>query len=398
MPTAQDALRGKIDTAVTSLKSDLVNVRHELHAHPELSWQEVNTARRIEDRLQKLNAFDSITRVANTGVVAVLKGRGQGPTVALRADMDALPVTEKTGAAYTSKNAGVMHACGHDGHMAVLLGAASALTALRDEIPGKIKFIFQPAEEGGAGGEALCKAGVMKDVDAIFGLHGWPECPLGKIIVNSGPMLASTSDIHITVAGKGTHAAYPHRGTDQILIGARIVEGMQSIAAREVDPTDTVVISITTFHGGRATNIIPDQIEISGTLRTLDLKTREFCSKRIQEIAEGIAALHGAKAKVSIKHGYPVTKNHEKQAKFVEETAKDVLGADSIAPFTAPSMGAEDFSYYLLEKPGAFFFLGVDDGRAGGYPPLHHPAYDFNDQALVHGVRMMVNLALRYER
>jgi len=389
-------LRSKIDSIVRAIEPEVRAARHEFHAHPELSWKEVETSRRIESQLRKIPGLEITTGIAETGITALLRGRGAGPTVALRADMDALPVTEKTGLTYASKNEGVMHACGHDGHIAVMLGAAMALSKIREDIPGAVRFIFQPAEEGGAGGDAMCKAGVLKDVDAVFALHGWPEAPLGKIVVSSGAMLASTSEIFISVSGKGSHAAYPHRGTDQILIGARIIEALQGIIAREINPCQTAVLSMTTFHGGRATNIIPESIELSGTLRTLDLETRDFCATRIVAIAESIAKLHGASAKVEVRHGYPVTKNHEKEAAFVASTARAVLGADAVAPFLAPSMGAEDFSYYLLEKPGAYFFLGVNDGRTGGYPPLHHPAYDFNDQALAHGVRMMGNLAVHY--
>ena len=370
-------------------------LRRELHARPELTWQERSTADRIERQLRAIPGL-AVRRMGETGVVAVLAGGAPGHrVVALRADMDALPITEKTGAPWTSQNAGVMHACGHDGHMAVLMGAVEILAARRSELPGKVVAIFQPAEEGGAGADVLCKAGVLDDpkVDAIFGLHGWPEAPLGSIQVRSGPVLASTSEIRIRITGRGTHAAFPHRGTDQVLVAARVVEALQSIRSREIDPLEPLVLTIGMIHGGNAINVIPDTVELGGTLRTLDMSVRDHCAKRIHEIVTATAAAHRASADVTVRHNYPVTKNDPKAAAFVRKVATDLLGVERVQEMPRPAMGGEDFAFYLERIPGAFFMLGM-----GGEFPLHHPQYDFNDAALGTGISTFVNLADEFLR
>jgi amidohydrolase len=391
-------LRALVAQEIDQVLPEVVAFRHERHRHPELTWQEQATAKAVAQRLRQIPGLQVTEGVGRLGVVAVLKGERSGPTVGLRADMDALPVREATGKVYASCNDGVMHACGHDGHMANLLGSALVLAKLQQHLRGTVKFIFQPAEEGGAGADVMCNDGVLEHpkVDVIFGLHGWSEAPCGQVNLRTGPTLAATNVFHITVKGTGCHAALPHLGTDQVLIGARIVEGLQSVAARIMAPTEPVAVSVTKFHGGTADNVIPPQVELTGTLRTLTPQARERAMEAIKRLAEGIATANGAEALVKFESGYPPTINHDGPTAYLEEIARQVLPAGSTARMAMPTMGGEDFAYYLERVPGSFFFIGVDDGRPGGYPSLHHPAYDFNDAALPNGIKMFVHAALAY--
>jgi amidohydrolase len=312
--------------------------------------------------------------------------------------MDALPVREATGKAYASCREGVMHACGHDGHMANLLGSAMVLSRLRHKLRGRVKLIFQPAEEGGAGAEVMCQEGVLKnpDVDVIFGLHGWSEIPCGDLYFRTGAMLASTSDFEIKVEGTGCHAALPHLGTDQVLIAARIVEALQSIRSRFIAPTEPLALSVTTIHGGTATNIVPASVLMTGTLRTVNDSVRDRCVEAMERLIKGTAEAHGAKATLVLRHNYPATMNHAAPTEFLQTLARDLFSKDRVKLMPAPSMGGEDFAYFLQRIPGSYFFLGMDDGRSGGYPSLHHPAYDFNDGALPVGMKMFIHAALAY--
>jgi amidohydrolase len=393
-----DELKRKVDAAIAGVLPEVIAFRHERHMHPELTWQEEKTAVAVQDALKKIEHLQVKPGVGKYGVVATLTGAKPGPVVALRADMDALPVREDTGKPYCSRTPGVMHACGHDGHMANLLGAVRVLTSLREHVRGQIKFIFQPAEEGGAGADVMCNEGALKDpdVDVIFGLHGWPELKCGKVAVKYGPLLASTSDISIKLKGRGCHAAMPHLGTDQVLIGARIIEALQAVSSRLVSPTDPVAVSITTIHAGTAVNVIPATLEMGGTLRTMSNETRKKCQEHIIRIACAVAAAHGAEAEVSFHDNYPPTVNHAGPTRFLEELAQEILPADMSMRLEAPTMGGEDFAFFLERIPGSYFFLGVSDGRTGGYPSLHHPGYDFNDQALTSGMKMFVHAALSY--
>ncbi len=389
-------LKARVARATASVLPDVVRFRRERHAHPELTWQEHETAKAVEAELRKIPGLSVKTGIGRHGLVALLEGDLPGPTVALRADMDALPVEEKTGVPYTSCKPGVMHACGHDGHMATLLGAAHVLAGLRGELRGRVKLIFQPAEEGGRGGEEMCKDGALEapNVDAIFALHGWPELPCGTVGFRSGPIMASTTDLKITVRGRGCHAAMPHLGTDQVLIAARIIEALQMVSSRHVAPTEPVALSITKMHGGTAVNVIPSSVELGGTLRTLSVATRDNCMAKIKTIVTGIASMHGAEAEVLFAPNYPPTVNDENATSFVEAVALAVLPEGAARRMGAASMGGEDFAFFLEKVPGSYFFLGVDDGRAGGYPSLHHPGYDFNEAALPTGIQMFAHLAL----
>lgn len=382
MRTIDDGLKELVAREIKRVLPDVIQFRHDRHKNPELTWQETETARAVAARLREIPGVEAVTEgVGKLGVVGLIKGHKPGPTIALRADMDALPVCEATGKPYASCKEGVMHACGHDGHMANLMGSAMVLAKLKDELAGTVKLIFQPAEEGGAGANVMCDDGALKspDVDVIFGLHGWPELGCGKIYVKGGPMLASTSEVNIDVSGTGCHAAMPHLGTDQILIACRIVEALQAVSARLTAPTEPVALSITMFHGGTANNVIPASVKLRGTLRTMNVATRDRCEEAIRRIAEGTAAAHGAKAVVDVKHGYPPTVNDEGATAYLEQVAKAVLPAESVSRMPAPTMGGEDFAFFLQRVKGSYFFLGMGDGRNGGYPSLHHPGYDFND-------------------
>ena len=291
-----------------------------------------------------------------------------------------------------------MHACGHDGHMANLLGAAMVINRLKSHLHGRVKLVFQPAEEGGAGAKVMCDDGVLDNpkVDVMFGLHGWPEIGCGQVSVRAGAILAATTDFTIVVAGRGCHAATPHLGTDQVLIAAKIIEALHGIRARIVAPAEPMALSVTQVSGGTASNIIPSTVTFGGTLRTVSYDVRERCVAAIERQAKGIAEAHGATATVSVSHNYPPTVNHPAPTQFIDAVARAILPAHEVHELAAPSLGGEDFAYFLQQVPGVYFFLGVDDGRAGGYPSLHHPGFDFNDRALGTGIKMFTHAALAY--
>lgn len=373
-------------------------LRHDLHAHPELSFEEHDTARRIVERLEPLGNLEIRTGIAGTGVVATLNAGRSGRCVALRAELDALPIEEENDVAYKSTHAGKMHACGHDGHMSCLVGAATVLSQVADALPGIVKFIFQPAEEGGGGGRRMIEAGVLEEpkVDAIFALHGWPLMPLGTVGVRPGPSLASTNPWRITVRGVGSHAAYPHKGIDPIVAAAHVVTALQTIASRSTNPLESVVVTVGQFLAGTAENIIPRTARLVGTLRTLDPQVREKAVSLIKQIATATASAFGAEAECDIREGYPVLINDAAMAGFVERVARDVVGADHVDGNVAPSMGGEDFAYYAEQIPAAFWRLGVRSGDPASQPGLHQPTYDFPDAAIAHGIRMHCELARRF--
>lgn len=373
-------------------------LRHYIHAHPELGYEEHETARRVLEHLRPLKNLTIRTCVARTGIVATLNADKPGPCVALRAELDCLPIVEKTGLPYASKHSGRMHACGHDGHTSCLVGAAMVLSQVADELPGKVKFIWQPAEEGGAGGKLMCEEGALDDprVDAIFALHGWPYLDLGTLGVASGPAMASTNPWKMTIHGVGAHAAYPHKGVDPIVVGAHVVTAVQAIAARFTDPLDSVVVTVGQFHAGTASNIIPQIAEMTGTIRTLNRETRKRAVALFEQIARQTAAAFGATAEVRIEDGYPVCVNDAGAARHVEETGREVLGADKVASGVKASMGGEDFAYYAERIPGAFWRLGVRRGDAASQPTLHQDTYNFPDEAIPIAIRMHCEIARRY--
>jgi amidohydrolase len=380
----------------------LTELRHDLHRNPELMYEEVMTSARVCQELKGAGVEFVAGLARGTGVLGYLPPTiDGGKTVALRADMDALPILEETGLAYSSCTPGKMHACGHDGHTAILVGVARAL-AQEDNRPNGVLFVFQPAEEGGAGGRAMCEDGVLEGrvlgtpADVIYGLHGWPEEPQGEIRWKVGPMMAATNQFVISVKGSGGHAAAPHLTADPIIAAAQIVSALQSIASRNVDPLDSIVVSVTSIHGGTAFNVIPEQVELKGTMRTLLAETRVLGRERIFAIAEGVAAAMGCSVEIEWREGYPVTSNAESATAEVIRVAESVVGSARLAELSAPVMGGEDFSFYGAYVPASFYFVGL--ARPGDENPaqVHTPRFDFNDAVIPDCVEIMSRLALSY--
>ena len=376
---------------IAALSDEMAAWRHDFHENPELLYEVHRTAGIVADRLHEFGCDEVVTGIGRTGVVGVIRGRKStsGKTIGLRADMDALPIEETSGVSYASKIPGKMHACGHDGHTAMLLGAAKYLAETRN-FDGTAVVIFQPAEEGGAGGKAMVDDGLMTrwGIQEVYGLHNMPGLPEGHFATTPGAMLASSDSVEITVRGKGGHAgAGPHRAVDSVLIGSQIVNALQSIVARNVDPLKSAVISITMFQAGTAFNIIPETAKLGGTVRTLDPEIRDLVERRIGEVADNVARAYGGSAETRYKRMYPVTVNHAREAGVAAEVARDVVGADRVNERAVPLMGAEDFAFMLEARPGAFVFLGMGAGNE-----CHHPAYMFNDNILGHGASYWVRL------
>jgi amidohydrolase len=372
------------------LQEEVAGWRRALHAKPELDFDLHETAAFVQARLKEAGCDEVVPGIARTGVVGLIRGRlGEGPTVGLRSDMDALPLNEITGLPHASQNPGAMHACGHDGHTAMLLGAARYLAETRN-FAGTVAVIFQPAEEGGGGGRVMVEEGLMErfDIQSVFGMHNMPGLPVGQFAIRPGPIMAATAEFTITITGRGGHAAMPNRVVDPIVIGSQIVQALQTIVSRTTDPIDSLVVSVTKFHGGDAYNVIPEVVELAGTVRTLRAEVAENARRRIEEICGGIAAAHGAKAHVDYDSSYPVTFNDAEKADFAGKVAIEVAGETRVDLDVAPVMGGEDFSYMLEARPGAMIWLGNGD-TAG----LHNPAYDFNDEAIPHGISYWVRLA-----
>ena len=364
--------------------------RRHLHEHPELMYEVHETAAFVVERLKEMGVDDITTGVGRTGVVATIKGRGPGRTIGLRADMDALPIHEASGVDYASKTPGVMHACGHDGHTAILLGAAKYISETRN-FAGNVVLIFQPAEEGGAGGRAMCEDGLMDrwKIDEVYGLHNAPGLPVGTFAIRPGALMASADEFEIVVTGKGGHAAVPHDAIDTTLVAAQIVVSLQSIVARTINPLHRVVLTVGTFQtDSSASNIIAHIVRMRGTVRTLENASRALAESRIREIATHTAAAFGATAVVTWEDGYPVTVNHEDQTAFAVEAARAV--SPNVIDDAEPIMPAEDFSFMLEERPGAYMFLGNGDT-----PQCHHPAYRFDDDAIPLGASWFVELVER---
>ena len=388
-----DSLKTQIEKALQGA----ITFRQDLHKFPELTWQEKETSEKVASALEKIPHLKVKKGLAKYGVIADLKGDKEGPMLALRADMDALAITEKTpGIDYISCHDGVMHACGHDGHVANLLAAARVLSSLKSRLHGSIRFIFQPAEEGGAGAKKMVEDGALEGVDAIYGLHGWPELKEGEIYTCAGPMMAGNSMLSIEIEGKGGHAGFPHLATDQILAGCKLAERLSYLGARHLHPASPFVLSITQFHGGSTHNVLPDKVALGGTLRYLEKDTLELAHSRIKTICSALAAEMHVKVTPSLKEGYPPLTNDLKATAFLESVARGCLGEGRVRPLSSPTMGSEDFSYYLEKVPGSYFFLGLDDGRKGGFPSLHHPEFNFNDKSLKTGINLFVQLALSY--
>jgi hippurate hydrolase len=376
---------------VADLQPEIQAWRRNIHEHPELLYDVHRTAAFVADRLREFGCDEVATGLGKTGVVGVIKGKrpanGGVRVIGLRADMDALPIEEDTNLPYASKTKGLMHACGHDGHTAMLLGAARYLAETRN-FAGEAVVIFQPAEEGGAGAAAMIKDGLMDrfGIEQVYGMHNGPGIPVGCFAIRPGPIMAATDSIDIRIEGHGGHAARPHKCIDSVLVGAQLITALQSIVARNIDPLDSAVISMCEFHAGNARNVIPQTAELHGTVRTLTAEVREYVEKRVAEVVAGVAQITGAKIELTYERGYPVTKNHADQTEFATAVAREVAGETNVHEMP-PLMGAEDFSYMLEARPGAFIFCG--NGESAG---LHHPAYNFNDEAIVYGTSYWIKL------
>ncbi|MEM1450193.1 MAG: M20 aminoacylase family protein [Planctomycetota bacterium] len=363
-------------------------LRRDLHRHPELGYEETRTAGIVAAELESYG-LEVHRGLGGTGVVGTLRGAGgDGPTLGLRADMDALPMQEEGDAPHRSSIEGAFHGCGHDGHTAMLLGAARHL-ASTGRFAGTVQFIFQPAEEGLAGARAMIQDGLFErfPCDEVYGMHNWPQLDLGRIAVRPGPVMAASDRVEIEVEGVGCHAAMPHRGIDPIYVASQIVTSLQSLVSRTVDPLDAAVVSITQIDAGTTTNVVPRMARMAGTCRTFAASTRDAMEQGIERIATGVAAAHGAVARVTYTRGYPPTVNHAPQVDIARRVAADLVGPDGVRPEENPCMGGEDFAFMLEEVPGCYVWLGT-----GGDFDLHHPKYDFNDDAAPLGASFWVEL------
>jgi len=378
------------------IEPQMIQWRRHFHQYPELSFQEEKTPAMIADILRGLELDEVRTGVGSRGVVGVLRGAHPGKTVAIRADFDALPIQDQKDVPYKSKVPGVMHACGHDAHTSGLLALASVLSKHRDVIHGTIVFIFQHAEEENPGGAiAMVEDGALDGVDAIFGAHLWSMAPMGKVWIAPGPIMANADDFTIEIKGKGGHGAVPQETVDSIVIGSQIVGSLQTIASRNVDPLESVVVTVGTFHAGDNFNVIADSCKMTGTLRSFSPEIRDLGERRLKEIVEGVAAMMGGSATVDYDRGYPAVINTEEEAEIVRQSAAEVVGAENVEKMK-PIMGGEDFSYYLQKVPGAFVFIGAGNAEKGAAFPHHHPRFDIDENAMLVSAEVLGRSALAF--
>jgi amidohydrolase len=380
--------------ACQQIEKEMIAWRRDFHQHPELSFHESRTAKVISNFLRQYG-LEVREAVHGYGVMGDLKGPTPGPVIAFRADMDALPIQEETGLAFASKVPGVMHACGHDGHMAALMGAAQVLSSMREHIKGTIRFIFQPAEELTPGGAlGLIEAGVLEGVDAIFGVHLWSELPTGTFYTTLGPMMAASDKFKIEISGQGGHGAMPHKTVDTLLVASHLVMAAQHIVSRQVNPIESGVLSFGVSRSGTAFNVIPDKAELEGTARSFSPEVRDLLQHRLEETAKSIGGLYGAKIEIQYERGYPAVINHEKEARISLEEAEKVFGRNQIG-FMPPNMAGEDFSYYLQKIPGAFCFIGAEDPSQSVYPH-HHPRFQIDEKSITLAADWFCHIAARY--
>jgi hippurate hydrolase len=388
----------KLVEPIIAFQSEIQQIRRDLHAHPELCYEEQRTSDVVADKLTEWG-IPVIRGLGVTGVVGIIKNGTSDRSIGLRADMDALPMQEINTFDHASRHPGKMHACGHDGHTAMLLGAAKHLAEHRN-FDGTVYLVFQPAEEGGAGAKRMIEDGLFEQcpMDAIYGMHNWPGIPAGHMSVVEGPMMASSNEFYLTIKGKGAHAAQPHRGIDPVMVAVQIAQSWQTIISRQKSPLDTAVLSITQIHAGSATNVIPDEAKMSGTVRTYTWPVLDLIEQRMEEIARHTAAAFGAEVEFRFRRNYPPLVNHPAETRFAVEVMKEVLGAERVDDQVEPTMGAEDFAYFLQAKPGCYMFIGNGEGdhRDGGHGlgpcVLHNGSYDFNDNLLPIGASFWVRM------
>lgn len=373
----------------------LVNIRRDFHRNPELGLEEIRTQKKVMEYLDSLGIENK--KIAKTGVLGIIRGKKQGKTLALRADMDALPIEDGKDLPYKSTIPGKMHACGHDAHTTILLGAARLLKRREEELSGNVKLFFQPAEETVGGAKPMIEEGAMDNpkVHGVFGLHVAPHIPVGKIGIRYGKMNASSDTINITIRGNSSHGAYPHRGIDAIMISASVISSLQTIVSRNMDPLNSAVISLGTIKGGSQDNIIADKVEIRGTLRTLDPETREKTKKRIEKIVSKTAQALDGIGEVEWEEGYIALINNDDMVDIVKASGEDILGKNKVHTLTNPSLGVEDFSYFAQAAPGAFFRLGCKE-KDSPMKEAHHPLFDIDEGCLAIGTAIQVNNALSF--
>jgi amidohydrolase len=373
---------------IAEFHEEIAAWRRDFHAHPELQYDVHRTAGKVAELLRSFGLDEVVTGIGRTGVVGVIKGRGPGRTIGLRADMDALPITERTGKPHASRTSGKMHACGHDGHTAMLLGAAKYLAETRN-FSGTAVVIFQPAEEGGAGGRAMVEDGLMDrfGIEEVYGMHNLPGLAAGAFGIREGGIMAATDEFQITINGQGGHAALPHNTVDPVMIAAQLITALHAIVSRNVDPMRAAVLSVTMLQAGNAFNVIPGSAKLTGTVRTLDADLRDFMERQLRQVATGLVETFGAKAEISYRRGYPVTVNAPRQTQFAAQVAGEVAGEDRVDANADATMGGEDFAYMLQARPGAYIFLGNGDSSE-----LHTDTYDFNDDVIPLGVSYWARL------
>ena len=383
----------KIHAKIAPLKNTIINTRRDFHKHPELSFKEFRTSKIVAEKLKNFG-IETKKNIGKTGVVGILKGEKNGPTIALRADMDALPIQETNDISYKSVNKGVMHACGHDAHIAMLLGAAEALSKMRDEIKGEIRFIFQPAEEGFGGAKYMIKDGAIDNVDEIYGMHVWNYQKSGTVGVQSGPVMAAADIFTIEINGIGGHGAAPQGTVDSIVVASHLIQSLQTIVSRNTNPLESTVVTIGQINGGYNFNIIADKVILNGTARSYTNNNKTIIKKRMKEIINGIEKMYNAKIKLNYKDGYPPLINDERASKNVSNAATKIVGSNVIKPYL--SMGGEDFSYYTNKIPGCFFFLGTSPkDRPPMSTPQHCSHFDIDEEAMLIGSSIFVELACK---
>ena len=392
----------KLIDPILAFQPELQQIRRDIHAHPELCFEEHRTSALVAEKLQEWG-IPVIRGLGGTGVVGVIQSGSSKKAIGLRADMDALPMQEINSFAHASRHDGKMHACGHDGHTAMLLGAAHYLSQHKN-FDGSVYVIFQPAEEGGGGAKRMMDDGLFDQcpMEAVFGMHNWPGTAVGSFGVTAGPMMASSNEFEVTVKGKGAHAAQPHKGIDPIMVAVQIAQSWQTIISRNASPLESAVLSITQIHSGSATNVIPDEATLIGTVRAFSTEMIDLLERRMKTIAEHTAAAFDAEVQFEFKRNYPPLINHVKETAFAVEVMRSLVGADRVDAQVEPTMGAEDFAFMLQEKPGCYVFIGNGEGlhRDGGHGlgpcNLHNPSYDFNDDLLPIGASYWVRLAEAY--
>lgn len=379
------------------IKEQLCALRRDFHMHPEISGQEKETAKRVVAELRKLDGITIKENMGGYGVVATLKGAKPGKTVALRADMDALQITEENDVCYKSQNGGVMHACGHDNHMTIVLGAAHLLAAHRQELCGEVRFIFQPAEELSpkGGSRSMIEAGALEGTDAVFGLHVWPDLLMGTIGCKTGSLMAASDHFSVTINGRSSHAAKPEDGIDAIVVGAQFVSGVQTIISRRTDPLKSAVVTIGRFNAGTRYNIIAETCEMEGTCRTLDEGVRDNIEQQLQKVLDGVCLMNGATGTLNYERGYMAVINDAKMMEYARKTAIKLFGEQQVCNVEYPSMCAEDFAFYLAEKPGAFLWLGTGEKDSENYP-LHNSRFNIDEDILWRGAALLAQLALDF--